>query len=301
VICPQLIDFECECLNRALIAYNLPPHKPALGQAADVISGIAGYLNAGPGSGLAARYPALADNERIFEIYPFLGINPAHYSLEALDALLERCFSGHTGRRRNLREKTGRARAEGEALGDHTFAGIKLYPPLGFDPWPRESPEDTAALDKVKLLYRVCEEKRIPMTVHGGSGGYAAFNDKDKLRSITSIEKWSNALSRFPNLKLNLAHLPLYRKRFFGRVEVRDPRLNETIQLVKSYGDVYVDVSVRVFEDDDYRRLAKCIATHPMLAERAMFDSDFPMLLFRMDSYHEYIEAFSRTEEILGP
>jgi len=100
------------------------------------------------------------------------------------------------------------------------------------------------ALDKVKLLYGVCGDKRIPTTVHDGSGGYVAFNDKDKLRSITSIEKWSSALSRFPNLKLNLAHLPLYHKRFFGRVKARHPRLSKTIQLGESYGDVYVDVSV---------------------------------------------------------
>jgi len=32
-----------------------------------------------------------------------------------------------------------------------------------------------------------------------------------------------------------------------------------------------------------------------------MFDSDFPMLLFRMNPYHEYIEAFSRSKEMPRP
>jgi hypothetical protein len=38
---------------------------------------------------------------------------------------------------------------------NYIFAGIKLYPPLGYDPWPAKNEER----EKVKLLYHKCLEK----------------------------------------------------------------------------------------------------------------------------------------------
>lgn len=48
---------------------------------------------------------------------------------------------------------------EAEEFGNYNFAGIKVYPPLGFNPWPERPEKDVIELEKVKLLYSYCQKK----------------------------------------------------------------------------------------------------------------------------------------------
>ncbi len=69
-----------------------------------------------------------------------------------------------------------------KTIANNIFAGIKLYPPLGFEPWPNNSEE----LTKVELLYDTCIKQNIPVIPHCSTGGflvesnYKAFSDPSK-------------------------------------------------------------------------------------------------------------------------
>ncbi len=76
-------------------------------------------------------------------IFPFLGINPAAYTQKELESIIEDSFDFY-----RLKKRTRSVRGSGllTLMAGHIspkkmFAGIKLYPPMGFDPWPEDKEE----------------------------------------------------------------------------------------------------------------------------------------------------------------
>lgn len=297
VLTPLMMDFGYKSRTprgdgsskKKWIRYDVPGDRPIVEQVVDLFRGIRDYVGTESDEKLAERYPALApETNRVFEIYPFLGLNPANYTRERISDLLEKYFGGYTGRREDFLEKLGQFDGDIEHLGSHFFAGIKVYPPLGFDPWP-EGDED--AMAKVKLLYATCTEKRIPLTTHGGSGGFVAV-DREDLKKISAVGKWAAVLEHYPNLKVNLAHFPPGK----GDEKHRDA----TVDLVLKYENVYVDVSCRAIDDDYYRELRELLDRLPTadarkLRSRILFGTDFAVNLMWIDSYNQYLGLFSRT------
>lgn len=144
VLTPLMMDFghkdktqPGKARPRRRFHYDLPAGKPIVEQVVDVFRAIRVYVETKGDDTLPEKSPTLdATTRRTFEIYPFLGLNPANYEYEKVRQLLDKYFDEYTGRRADLRAQLGRFDGNIENLGNHTFAGIKVYPPLGFDPWP---------------------------------------------------------------------------------------------------------------------------------------------------------------------
>ena len=269
--------------------YDKRGGKPIVEQVVDVFGGIRSYTRSNSDAKLAVKYPGLgSDTGRVFEIYPFLALNPANYSLEKLRELLDKYFSGYTGQRSDLHQQMGAFDGDIAHLGMHAFAGIKVYPPLGFDPWPAKASTSRA---KMELVYSRCSEQGIPVTTHGGSGGFAVLSPSD-LHAFAAVDKWAAVLCRFPKLKLNLAHFPM------SRLEAQ--RQRETLGLVLEYDSVYVDISCRATTRSYYRRLRGLLdrldeADRTRLRTRLLFGTDFAVNLMWIVSYNQYLDRFSRT------
>ena len=280
VLTPLMMDFGYKDIkDNPNTYYNELSRKPIVEQVVDVFNGIRKYRDARP--------------DGLFEIYPFLGLNPRNYDLGRLQTMLDKYFGGYTGSREDLSSNMGQFDGNIEDLGSNSFAGIKVYPPLGFDPWP----DDDCERAKVRHLYQYCCRQGIPITAHGSEGGFVTVPKKEAKR-LTSIRKWERVLEQpeFSGLKLNLAHFPLREK--FLWVFPKRKRLREILRLVQEYENVYVDFSNRAVDRSYYLALRKLIdrssgELRAKLRSRVLFGTDFTVNLMSVDSYNEYLGLFS--------
>ena len=287
VLTPLMMDFGYkEIKDNPNIYYNKPPRKPIVEQVIDVFNGI-------------KKYSRVSENINkhygIFEIYPFLGLNTRNYGMRRIEKMLDKYFSGYKGSRAQLKNNMGQFAGDIEHLGSNSFAGIKVYPPLGFDPWPDNDNE----LAKVRYLYDYCCKKSIPITAHGSEGGFVVVPKKE-LKDYTAISKWERVLSvkKYSKLKLNLAHFPA-QARLQGKGS-QSKRLREILNLVLNHDNVYVDFSNRAATDKYYVSLEKLVEELPAklrakLKSRILFGSDFPINLLSIESYNRYLNTFSRS------
>ena len=173
VLAPLMIDFGYKGIKDPAIYYNRPAQKPIVEQVIDVFNGIKKYRR--------------ASQDEIFEIYPFLGLNTANYDMGRLEKMLDKYFADYEGSPEALLSNMGKFDGDIEHIGSNFFAGIKVYPPLGFDPWP-DKVKHRAEFDKVCYLYRYCCKKGIPITAHGSEGGFVVV-PKKRQREYTSISR----------------------------------------------------------------------------------------------------------------
>jgi hypothetical protein len=278
VLTPLMMDFGYKGIkDNEDIYYNQPPQKPIVEQVVDVFNGIRKYQQKSP--------------DKIFEIYPFLGINTQNYDMGRIEKMLDKYFKDYRGSREDFRRNIGAFDGDIEHLGSNFFAGIKLYPPLGFDPWP----DDPRELEKVRYLYDYCCRKHIPVTVHGSEGGFVVV-PSSLAKQYASISKWESVLGKYPELRINLAHFPVGEKTLW--LFPRTKRLKETLNLVRKYQNVYVDFSNRAVKEPYYVSLSKLIKEESEkhqfdLTGRILFGSDFMINLMSIDSYNYYLEVFS--------
>jgi len=235
---------------------------------------------------------------KLFEIYPFLGINPVNYSYGQIERLFEKYFTGFkhdtpASRKTNLFEwmgkrhldittisgKMGSADSAGKRDCNYMFAGIKLYPPLGFNPWP----DDEKELAKVRLIYDQCLEKNIPITTHCSDGGYLT----DPLGKDFSNPgmNWKKVLSYpgYQNLKIDFAH--------FGHQQSGATDWKQSILgYFATNPNVYSDISCCGLSDGFYESFKTYL--NPSDVNRFLFGSDFLINLLWIDSYNEYLDLF---------
>ncbi|GAH83666.1 unnamed protein product, partial [marine sediment metagenome] len=57
---------------------------------------------------------------------------------------------------------------------------------------------------KVKLLYKTCVERNIPITTHCSNGGFKAASNPQELTDPGN--NWAKVLKKYPDLKINFAH-----------------------------------------------------------------------------------------------
>jgi hypothetical protein len=278
VLTPLMMDFGYKGIkDNQDIFYNKPPQKPIVEQVIDVFNGIKKYRKDSP--------------DKIFEIYPFLGINTKNYDMGRIQKMLDKYFSGYRGSREDFKRHAGAFDGDIEHLGSNYFAGIKLYPPLGFDPWPHRPGER----EKVKYLYDYCCQKRLPVTVHGSEGGFTVVSGR-QARRYASISKWETVLREYPMLKVNLAHFPIGEKTLLFLPKTK--RLYDIFSLVRQYDNVYVDFSNRAIKEEYYSNLKKFIEKESEkhrfdLRRKILFGSDFMINLMSIKSYNHYLELFS--------
>lgn len=179
-------------------------------------------------------------------------------------------------------------------LGGYNFAGIKIYPPLGFNPWPVN---DEIELQKVCYLYNYCQEKSIPITTHCSKGGFRVVG-KETTEEYNSPVTWKKVLDEYPELKLNFAH-------FGGKLSAGkwQKKIVELI-LNDKYPNVYVDISYVSFNDKSYKSLEKTInklckseEENGKVKSKILFGTDFSVNLFEINSYQDYIKFFANTDK----
>jgi len=302
VLTPLLMDFGRKGIEEdPTIHYGRPSEKPIVEQVVDVFNAIKKYKNTSSSGKLSEKYSFLSTNtKRVFEIYPFLGLNTKNYDMPRLKKMLDKYFGSYTGDRDDLFHNIGQFDGDIEHLGSNFFAGIKVYPPLGFDPWPDNKGKDAAELSKVMHLYQYCSDKGIPVTAHSSEGGFVAISRKEQ-KNYTAISKWEKVLQHYPNLKLNLAHFPMQEKILIFLPNPWKPRLKAILKIVlnEDYKNVYVDFSNRAVSDKYYKSLRKVIdklsdKEKTTLKERILFGSDFAINLMSIESYNKYLDIFSK-------
>jgi predicted TIM-barrel fold metal-dependent hydrolase len=230
-------------------------------------------------------------------VYPFLGVNTKNYQAEGLLAYLEKWFAGYKKdesefERRFMSMSANAADCTPESYG--LFAGIKLYPPLGFDPWP----DDPAEREKVEILYSFAESKGIPITTHCDDQGYRIIPLEESLL-FTAPARYKPALEKYPNLVLNFAHFGKRYIRMIGGRAQEDWRA-QIVDLVLAYPHVYTDFSFTAGEPSFYGELANLLDSlsrdeAEKLSHRILFGSDFMVNLFKVRSYRDYYELFSQS------
>ena len=354
VLTPLLMDFGYKGRTVPGIYYNLPSQKPIAEQVCDLFNGIRKYTK--------------ESKNRLFEIYPFLGLNTQNYpladetgekvgqrpDLERLDEslcqkvkynaatgkllfygkmlrkeqqalerlfdgeedkhavrllfdksqkiktrttlrkLLDKYFADYRGLPEELAANMGKFTGNIDRMGSNFFAGIKVYPPLGFDPWPEDDPEELA---KVKLLYEYCSAKRIPITAHCNSGGFVVI-DKKLSKKFTSPDRWERVLNNYPELILNLAHFGKENKRFL--LFPAEGWTRKIMKLIARFDHLYADFSFNGLDKDYYRDLRQYLDRSPAklrekLKQRILFGSDFMINLTGVESYNEYLRIFAES------
>jgi hypothetical protein len=307
--CPLVIDFGYKNIEKSIF-YNLSPKRPVINQVGDLLYAIRTYYRFN--LEIKGKKMELTDevqdfqnrkHEKLFEIYPFMGIDTRNYPLKAIEKMLNKYFcnfskteTGET-RRKRLFEKMGKLDSnmykDDEVYVD-IFAGIKVYPQLGFDPYPN----DAAELEKVEYLYQFCIDKRIPIVTHCSDAGFKV-GDYDALTVPNG--KWKKVLEKYPELTLNFAH--------FGSESKSDKRQwrNAIIALTKQYPNVYTDISCNDAKQGYYDEIEQLLnpdpkkkqknappVPNPELHKKILFGSDFSinLLASKVDSYNEYLKAF---------
>lgn len=192
--------------------------------------------------------------------------------------------------------------------------GIKLYPPIGFNPCPEALPE------RYKEFYRWCCTNDVPLTTHCQTGSFAAGKEKAQLDANTTPENWQRLLSipEFSTLRINFAH-------FGGETGTDDMfvpfRIDKDswtyilIGLLKKYPNTYADLAAYDYSKSEHRENLRKIFEKDAdgdfgpghkLADKLLWGSDVPMVVsdkaYRenhatdgISAYKHYIQGFVET------
>jgi hypothetical protein len=173
---------------------------------------------------------------------------------------------------------------------NYFFAGIKVYPALGFDPWP----DDRIEKKKVKYLYRFCVQKNIPITSHGSLGGFQIIDKKTSEKY--TFHRWKDVIgeNEFSGLKINIAHFGAFHYKWAKKV----------FHLMKFGNNVYTDFSCNCNKENDYKKLRKLInklcksekKDKDSICRKILFGTDFMINLLWSDSYKDYLKFFVKTD-----
>ena len=283
VITPLIMDFGYKNIMSKTF-YQLPAQKPIVEQMRDLTYGIKNYNTMElkvvvDNKGLViCQHIDVTKESKLFEIYPFIGLNTVNYTPEQIEKIIGECFDSPSKLFDNMGTKIG-------------YAGVKVYPPLGFDPWP----DDKEEKKKVELFYELCIAKNIPITTHCSDGGFAII---DKAKEFTHPNKWMQVLKNYKDLKLNLAHMGKQNSKALGMFE-RTEWQKVVLKLVNDYENVYTDFSCAAFDEDYYKSLSKLVSEQSdskHLKEKILFGSDFMINLLWCESYNQYLETFFNTQ-----
>lgn len=170
------------------------------------------------------------------------------------------------------------------------FAGLKMYPPLGYYPFDK----------RLDLVLSYAEQYSIPVTTHCARGGvYFKGDIKDHRHPITGKEvpksknkfltdtytdpdNYRFLLSKFPDLKINLAHFggfDEWEKYLANTIIDEDGEVNwftKVSEIIRGHENVYSDVSYTLF-NKELIPLLKIALTDPTLKNKILFGSDFYM------------------------
>ena len=295
VLTPLMMDFGYKNIKTDTF-YNIPPKKPIVKQVVDLFNAIKKYsefelVKVTEKGEIEYDYRKIENkNKKLFEIYPFLALNTKNYTMEKMRTMLEKYFGDYSGKQEDFFRNMAEFDGDIENLGSNNFFGIKLYPPLGFDPSPTD--------EKVAYLYSFCSEKQIPITIHCSDGGFTVDKNAKK---YTDPSNWENILKdeQYSKLKINFAHFGKQGKRlvFFPQKKWK----KKILELIMQYPNVYTDFSCIAAKEDYYKSLEELSGKqedYDKIKQRILFGSDFMINLIWSESYNHYLSNFSGTEHI---
>ena len=252
-----------------------------------------------------------------YKILPFLGLDPRRFKStapgqigSAIDNLIEECAGGL--KPKNQRENPAR-------LQNGDIIGIKLYPPIGFDPYPEEN---NALKKKYLAVFRHIHKLGLPLTVHCQRGSYQPNGvSSNDLEQYTNPVNWGRVLKEdgLADLRVNFAH-------FGGEDSVKDTvawekeaenvlskrkfeDLNKStwtytiINLLKQYKNAYADISAFNYRDKkatlalawilalDHTGELDNLGQH-RLSDKLLWGSDYPMPI-REQEFNNYTKILS--------
>ncbi|HVE87980.1 MAG TPA: amidohydrolase family protein, partial [Myxococcales bacterium] len=171
------------------------------------------------------------------------------------------------------------------AIATGAFVGVKVYPPVGFQPLGNGPDEQGLLMDAaLRRLYSWCERNDVPITTHAGTGNPFSI----QAREMAAPAGWRPVLARHGRLRLNLGH--------FGHE--RTDWLDDAVAILKepSHPFVYADIG-----DADIQRahLAAHIAelkahgvfSSPAVMNRLLYGSDWFMDKLNAGGALQYLQA----------
>lgn len=278
LLSPLLMDFSQTQSTIDKLYYSFTAFDKITPYALDTISAINKYYE---------------NDDGIFEFYPFIGINPSAHSFEFLVNHLNRfvdiTHNIHPSHKLNDKERI--------------FFGVKLYPPLGFDPWPQDSQE----LKKVRYLYDFCSKNRVPIITHCDDQGFKGI-DPTQARKFTDPATWKTVLENYPSLIIDFAHVGREyainsKIGLLDNVQARIKKLPTgewfytLMDMIKEYDNVYTDISFTGCYKDFYITFLNYLDLlnendRERIESRILFGSDFSVNLLRVESYLNYYHIF---------
>lgn len=280
LVCPQAMDFSRPVDAPAACRYPAQPRKPLEEAVREILAGVSAYRRERPWGRLVIR--------------PFLGMDPTWLGPGRTEEVLDRYFRSYAkGRQAQLAAFRDARRWRGNPLRPprNAFAGVKLYPPLGFDPWP----EDRRARDAVRVLYSYCERRGIPITVHCDDQGYRVIAH-ELAELYTAPERWSRVFTDYPELSVNFAH---FGRRYLpaARGDTRERWSRTIVGYMERLPGVYADVAFNGTERAYWNELGSFMAglsdsAEAVVRRRLLFGSDFLINLTKSQSYLDYVAGF---------
>lgn len=179
-----------------------------------------------------------------------------------------------------------------QCFSEYDFAGIKIYPPLGYYPFD----------ERLYQVYRMAEDHQIPITAHCARGGvfykgsitnemrkhprtgkvYKARKNKFITDIYTDPDNYNYLLKDFPKLKINLAHFggfDEWEKYLINSID-EDGELSWYLKirdLMRKYPNVYTDVSYTMYKKD-LLPLLKVSLEDETINKKILFGTDYYMV-----------------------
>lgn len=273
-MCPLLMDFSSNKIRKDALYYPSSNEQKILDYVQDTLQGFAYYRKERP--------------DGLFEFFPFLGINPPVHSLSFIKELLATYVT-----------------TDGKGRRKKQFYGIKLYPPLGYDPWP----SDELEREKVLCIYEFCNLYDIPIMTHCDDQGFRGVPAKEAWK-YTAPSAYKPILARFPTLRIDFAHYgwqytplqknPLTMLSSLTSKVPDSPWFYEITDLMLHYPNIYADVSFSGTNPDFYVQFTNYLNSldeekRQTILSRSLFGSDFSVNLMKVESYTSYYRMFEQS------
>lgn len=276
VLCAQIMDFD---LKSSENAYYPSPKHDIVKHANEILDGINQFKNENPNSKV--------------EVLPFFGINPLNYEEDYIAQVLENCFATEKEKpeKFHLSEKF---HLNTKSSAKTKFAGIKLYPPMGFDPFP----SDKTLMAKNEILFDFCEKNAIPIVTHCDDQGFRMVPLNYSFE-YTSPERWLKVLEKHPNLYLDFAHFGT--QYYHGMIEkLKHHELSWRDMILfamKEYPHVYSDLSFGGVDTDMWEEVTSVVQKardeeKEIYSKRLLYGTDWPLSLSKIQSVLAYWTGF---------
>jgi predicted TIM-barrel fold metal-dependent hydrolase len=205
-----------------------------------------------------------------------------------------------------------------QAVLNHGFVGVKLYPPMGFRPYGNASnPPDFWNRDwlppllwrsdlgqrldaAMARLFQFCVEHDVPVMAHTAPSN----GPSDDFECLTDPRWWRLALDDFPGLRINFGHFGEIDDQLTKGCEIGRPAKFAALMDAQGGGkNAYADsayfVDVLTHPRALSRRLAQLMRAtaakdQAALAQRLMYGTDWEMIIIEGTGTASYLKEFEK-------